>query len=173
MYYIRKLSKLSTLAKIKNTENINDVPADLLKQELITTANTLSFWKCDSLTDTRDAIKAILLSTTGIEKSQFIILDDEMLDEIGVRRDNSQKGKTGYLGFEDLHVNFCELTYGKIGQIIRLIKDVNTREELIPVLGKEDVKAFIREVYKAGLLNTEQINEHLMADIEKYGLNVA
>ncbi len=173
MYYIRKLSKLSTLAKIKNIDDINDIPADLLKQELATTGNTLSFWKCDSLNDTTDAVKAILLSTTAIEKSQFIILDDEMLDEIGVRRDDSQKGKTGYLGFEDLHVNFCELTYGKIGQIIRLIKDVNKRTELTPVFGKDEVKAFIRDVCKAGLLNANQIDEHLMSDIEKYGLNVA
>lgn len=171
MYYIRKLSKLSTLTKIRSVENIEDIPADLLKQELPTKDNKLSFWKCDSIDDTKDAMKAILLATTKIEKSQFIILNEGMLDKIGVKRDCSQKGDTGYSGFENLHVDFCELTYGKIGQILRLMKEAGKKGELVPILEKDEVKAFIREVSKAGLLNTDQVNKDLLNDITKYKLN--
>lgn len=173
MYYIRKLSKLTTIAKIKNSESINEVPADLLKQELPTSSNTLSFWKCESLENTKDAMKAILLSTTGIEKSQFIIFDDDMLDKCGIRRDTSEEGKTGYAGFSNLHVNFCDLTYGKIGQIILMIKDIHNKQELIPSLSKDQVKECIKEVCSAGLLDTAKVDEHLLADIQKYGLDVA
>lgn len=66
MRYVRKLSKKSNLFKIKDTTSNNDIDADVLKQELSTSGNTLSFWKCENSEDLKDAMKAILLSTTGI-----------------------------------------------------------------------------------------------------------
>lgn len=173
MYYIRKLSKLSTESKIKNLVNIEDAPADLLKQEWVTNGNTLSFWKCESLSDIKDTLKAILLSTTSIEKSKFIIFDDLMLDNCGIRRDYEEMGKTGYLGFEDLHVNLCDLTYGKIGNIISMTKDALNQKHLIVELSREDVKSYIREVCDAGLIDQEKIHDSLLADIKKYGLIAA
>lgn len=173
MYYIRKLSKLSTVTKIKNLSDIMDTPADLLRQEWSTSKNTLSFWKCESLTDTKDTLKAILLSSTGIEKSKFIIFDDIILDKYEIRRDYSEEGKTGYLGYEKLHVNLCELTYGKIGNIISMTKHILNDEQLIIELSRENVKAYIKEVCDAGLINIEKTNDNLLADIEKYRLIAA
>ena len=37
-------------------------------------------------------------------------------------------------------------------------------------LTREDVKAYIQEVCEAGLLNENETNENLLADIKKYGL---
>ncbi|WP_406043184.1 hypothetical protein [Succinimonas sp.] len=172
MYYIRKLSKPNTVNKLRNMANIEDAPADLLKQEWPTTGNTLSFWKCESLDNTADTIKAIILSATGIEKSRFIIFDDDMLDEYGIKRDFSEEGKTGYKGFEGLHVNFCELTYGKIGSVISMTKEALGKENMVIDLSRDAVKEHIKEVCDAGLINTEQIHESLLADIRKYGLLV-
>ena len=173
MYYIRKLSKPNTVNKLKNMSNIEDAPADLLKQEWPTKGNTLSFWKCESLNNTVDTMKAILLSSTGIEKSRFIILDDNMLDQYGIKRDFSEKGKCGYVGFEGLHVNFCELTYGKIGNIITLTKEILSMDKMVIDLSRDSVKTYIKEVCDAGLIDTEKINESLLADMKKYGLLVA
>ena len=66
--------------------------ADILKQELGTTSNSLSFWKCDSLETLKDTIKAILLSTTGIKTSQFFILSDDIIDKYGFKMDDTQPG---------------------------------------------------------------------------------
>ena len=79
MYYLRKLSKRTSLSKIKGVEDVYEIGADLLKQELSTTKNTLSFWKCIDLGNKKETMKAILLSTTSIEASQFIIVDDKLL----------------------------------------------------------------------------------------------
>ena len=170
MYYIRKLSKLSTVSKIKNITSIDETPADLLKQELPTTGNTLSFWRCESLDDVKDTMKAILLAATSIEKSRFIIFDDSMLEFYDIQRDLSKEGKTGYLGYENLHVDFCDLTYRKIGCILNMIKEVLDNEQMNIELSKECVKSYIKEVCDAGLLNEEKTDEHLLADIKKYGL---
>ena len=98
MFYVRKLSKKSNLFKIKSSTSINSLDADILKQELGTTRNTLSFWKSDDLLNLKNAMKAILLSTTSIETSQFIVINDEILDNYGIERDYTEKGITGYKG---------------------------------------------------------------------------
>lgn len=170
MYYLRKLSKPNTVNKLKYMTSIADTPADLLKQEWPTKGNTLSFWKCESLTNTADTMKAILLSATGIEKSRFIILDDNILDKYGIKRDFSEKGKTGYVGFEGLHVNFCELTYGKIGSIISMTREALNMDQMVIDLTRENVKSYIKEVCDAGLVDPEKINDSLLSDMKKYGL---
>ena len=60
MFYIRKLSKKSNLFKIRDAVTNSIIEADVLKQELGTTRNTLSFWKSEDITDLKNAMKAIL-----------------------------------------------------------------------------------------------------------------
>lgn len=168
MFYIRKLSKKSNLYKIKSAETSATIEADVLKPELGTSGNTLSFWKCDSLETIKDAIKAILLSTTSIETSQFIIVDDELLNKYQIEVDDTNEGITGYKGFESLHVDFCNLTYEKIGFILNMIKEVAEEEERTPELKKDDVKRYIVEVREAGLLDFENLRPELRLAIDKY-----
>lgn len=173
MFYIRKLSKKSNLFKIKSAETNATIAADVLKQELGTSGNTLSFWKCDSLDTTKDAIKAILLSTTSIETSQFIIVDDELLNKYQIETDDTNEGITGYKGYENLHVDFCNLTYEKIGFILNMIKEAAEETNRTPELKKEDVKKYIIEVKKAGLLNQKNMRPELLSAVDKYCNNIA
>lgn len=167
MYYVRKI-KNSNLFKIKDCNSCDLIAADVLRQECSTTSNMLSFWKCDTLDDINDTLKAILLSTTSIETTQFIIVDDEQLNKYQIETDDSEPGKTGYCGFENLHINFCNLTYGKIGALLSIYQESSTRSELVPKLQKAEVKKYISEVKQAGLINEEMTNSDLLKDITKY-----
>lgn len=169
MYYVRKI-KNSNLFKIKDCDSCDMIAADVLKQECSTTSNTLSFWKCATLDldDMKDTLKAILLSTTSIETTQFIIVDDEQLDKCQIETDDSELGKTGYSGFENLHVNLCNLTYGKIGALLSIYKESSTHSDFSPKLQKTDVKRYISEVKQEGLINEEMTNPDLLRDINKY-----
>ncbi len=168
MFYIRKLSKKSNLFKIMDATSNSNIEADVLKQELGTTRNTLSFWKCDDITDLKNAMKAILLSTTSIETSQFIVISDEILDKYGIERNYDEKGITGYKGYENLHVNLCNLDYGKIGAILNIIKEISGNKDYIPELKRDDVKKYIMEVKRDGLLDENNIRPELKFAIEKY-----
>ncbi len=168
MYYIRKLSKRTTLSKIKNTDNIHDIGADILKQELSTTNNTLSFWKCTNLENTKDTIKAILLSTTSIEASQFIIVNDQLIKKYEIDIDDKVAGNTGYKDHEKLHVDFCNLTYRKIGNILELFKEISEQTCLTRKLEKPEVKNYIDEVISDNMLDKSNIRPELLKDIEKY-----
>lgn len=168
MYYIRKLSKRSTISKIKNTTDVYEIGSDLLKQELPTTNNTLSFWKCSDLDNTKDTIKAILLSTTSIETSQFIIINDILLSNYEIDINDDELGDTGYKDHANLHVNFCSLTYKKIGSILKLFKEVSCDSSLTPILEKNEVKKYIKEVIDDNMLDKEKTRTELLKDIEKY-----
>lgn len=168
MRYVRKLSKKSNLFKIKTAAINTEIDADVLKQELATSGNTLSFWKCENNEDLKDAMKAILLSTTSIETSQFIIIDDSILERYGIETDDSEKGVTGYKGFEDWHVNFSKLNYGQIGRLLDLIKEIAVDEANTPELKREEVKRYIVEVRQAGLLNEDSLRPELKSAIERY-----
>lgn len=168
MVYIRKLSKKSNLYKIKEALTNATIDSDVLKQELGTSNNTLSFWKCSDISNTRDAMKAIILSTTGIETSQFIIVEEDMLKKYNIDIDDSEEGATGYRGYEKLHINFCNLNYKKIGLILEMIKELALNEDLTPELKKDEVKQYISEVRRDGLLNEELLRPELKKAIDKY-----
>ena len=168
MYYVRKLSNLPNLEKIKYSTNIEDISSDILKQELGTTAGTLSFWKCCDISDLSDTAKAILLSTNAIKTSQFYILDDEIIKKYGLHMDDSELGQTGYKGFEYLHSNMVELTYKKLGAVLRMLNEVFNYPDRTPKYDKDKVKSFIAEVKRAGLLNEEVLQNDLKSDIDKY-----
>lgn len=173
MFYIRKLSKKSNLFKMKEASVNREVAADVLKQELGTTGNTLSFWKSKDISDLKDAMKAILLSSTSIETSQFVIFDDEILDKYEIERDFEQKGITGYKGFDHLHVNLCNLNYGKIGVLLDMIKEVSADKTRVPELKKDEVKKYIIEVKQEGLLDEDSIRPELKRAIDRYCSNPA
>lgn len=167
MFYVRKLSKKSNLFKIRDV-SLEKVEADVLKQELGTSRNTLSFWKCDDMSQLSDTIKAIILSTTSIETSQFIIVDDELLNKYGITIDETELGVTGYKGFEKLHVNLCDLNYEKIGNVLNMIREVSFDKTRIPELKREQVKTYIIEVRKNGLLDEDAIRPELKDAIDRY-----
>ena len=168
MYYVRKLSNNPNLEKVKNADDIGELGADILKQELGTTSNSLSFWKCDNLEKLKDTIKAILLSTTGIKASTFFILSDDIIDKYGFKMDDTQPGLTGYKGFEQLHINMTELTYSKIGTVLQMLNEVFQDPQNTPKLDRDKAKAYIMEVKQAGLLNEEALKDELRKDIDKY-----
>ena len=141
--------------------------ADILKQELGTQGNTLSFWKCEKLDDSMNTKKAILLSTTGIKTTMFYILTDELVEKYGLEMDDKEEGKTAYKGFEKLHINMKNLTYSKIGLVLQMLHEAFQIPELTCKMDKETVKACIEETIKANLMNVDALNDGLRRDIER------
>lgn len=151
-----------------SADSCEEIVADVLKQELGTRGNTLSFWKCEDERQLKDTFKAILLSTTSIDTSQFIIIDEGLIEKYNIDLDDTEEGKTGYKGFEKLHINFCNLNYGKIGDILEMYREASEEKDNMPELKREQVKKYIIEVKDAGLLNEQLLNEQLKTAIDRY-----
>ena len=166
MYYVRKLSKPNNYEKVKLAESIEDINSDVLKQELSTTFDTLSFWKCNDLDNMDDTIKAILLSTNKIDKSKFIVLDSELVKKYDLDVEESI-GKTGYKGFENLHIDISNLTYKKIGEILKAYKESFEEDMYQKELSKTEIKELIKEVNEEQKIDFDNIDDHLKKDIMK------
>ena len=168
MYYVRKLNNRTNSYKIKEMKKVREIQSDFLRQEMGTQGNTLSFWKCSDLNDLKDTIKAIILSTTEIKLSEFVLLDSELVKEKGLEIDEEEAGKTGYKGFSNLHINIKNLTYEKIGDLLDVYKitlDNATKEY---VYKKDDIKELINQVIQDDLLDEEKVHPDLLKDIYKY-----
>ena len=171
MYYLRKLSKLSTRDKLLTANKVEEIPADILKQEIPTTNNTLSVWGFETIDKKMDAVRAAILSSTGISKTDFIVFDDDLLKSSNILIDGTEMGQTGYLGFGNLHVNLCKLDYAAIGRVLEVMREVFTKEkynEYYFQMSRAEVKTCIIDVYNEGLIDTQNINSQLLDDINKF-----
>ena len=168
MYYVRKLSKPPNLYKIQQASDVSLIPADFLGQEMRTSGNTLSVWRCESLNteDSMNAIKAALFASSEITATQFIILDSEMLEAAGIKT-NDVLGKTSYIGLNELHTDLCDLTYEKIGILLNLYHQVSTSQDRIPKIEKKDFQRLALEAYSEGCLDENAMNDQFKKAMEK------
>lgn len=172
MYYVRKLSKISSLNRIKCTDKTvvpDEVSADLLK-EFNTHDNTLSFWQCENLTDINETLKAIIFSGNKIENLQFIVFNDNDFTNyhIGI---TPCDGKTGYRNFEKKHIDIINLTYKKIGSLLLLLKNISEQSNFLPYKDRNEIKNYIKEAYTQNLVDEQKLNQDLLNDIKKYQLS--
>lgn len=169
MYYIRKLSKPSSLFKLQALNNFQNTHADFLGQDLRTTANTLSVWRSESLDqkDISKAINAALLSSSQVNASQFIILDSDSLAQAGIGTDDSEPGKTAYSGLEGLHTNLCDLTYDKIGKLLQIYCGICKDTQRTPKIEKGQFKEIIITANEKGCLNMTALQEHMLKEVQQ------
>lgn len=169
MYYVRKLSKPSSLFKIQTLEDIKTIYADFLGQDMRTKENTLSVWRSETLnpSDLDNALKAALLSSSQLNNTQFIILDSEELASVNITTSNEKPGVTAYKGLENLHTDLCELTYEKIGALLQLYKKISTNPERTPKIEKKRFKEIIVEANTLGVLDVSVLQEHMQNEIAK------
>lgn len=168
MFYIRKLSKPPNLQKIQLASDPANVPADFIGQEMRTSQNTLSVWRCESLDEEgrRDAIKAALFASSEISATQFIVLDSDMLAAAGIKTcDNA--GKTAYKGLDHLHTDLCELTYEQIGKLLALYHETSRLAGRIPKIEKKEFQQIVLEAYESDCLDENAMNDHLQKAIQK------
>ncbi len=166
MHYIRKLGNSKNIAKFQVLED-NDIDADVLKDEFRTQGNTLSFWKCEDISQQEDILKAILLSSSKIVKSDFIIVDESLIKKYKIETNPNMPGKTGYKGFEDKHVDFDKLTYIKIGDLIRLYKEIINCGDCIISKSKHEITEWIIDAIKTDKIDYDNLNKDLKNDLEE------
>lgn len=173
MYYIRKLSKESDIERLLMQNLPDDIPADFISQNMRTHSNTLSVWRTPTLDqdsdEYKDAIRAALLAGTDFnKKSQFLIISDNDLAEYDIRIDDSEIGETGYKGHGNLHSNICQLTFKKLGDLIRVFSQSSQQPERRPVISKAGNIAIISELLQQELIDFTKLNGEMYRRITEH-----
>lgn len=168
MYYIRKLSKSKNIERLNAVNNVDDIPADILAQELKTSDNTLSLWKySNEHTDMDDAIKSVILSSNEVRTTILLLLDDEKLNKYSLCKDESEIGRTGYINENNLHVNIVNLTFKSIKDVLTLYKELVSNKCNYMQIEKDDVYKHIHEAYKNDKVDETKLDKKLREEISK------
>lgn len=167
MYYIRRLSKSASKNKLNAISNSYDIASDFLNQELRTTGNTLSVWRATDKNNCTDTIKAVIMSTNKIKEHTFLIIDDDMLKKYDLQVVDNKDGKTGYKGFDKLHVDICNLTYKSIGNVISMLKEAAGNEECVIAIKKEETQNYIKDICDNNQLDEGNVDKDLLEDIKR------
>ena len=168
MYYIRRLSKEKNAFRLKDAASAREIESDFLGQELRTSQNTLSVWRCNSLEteDLDQTIKAALFSSNGIITTKLIVLCEDEIMAAGIQV-NDAPGKTGYAGLASLHSNFCNLTYERIGSFLDVSLGACKKSERVLTVQKNAFQEMIVDAHKNGKLIFTEMPEHLAKEAKR------
>lgn len=167
MYYIRRLSKSASKNKLNAVENSYDIASDFLNQELKTTDNTLSVWCAADKKNCSDTIKAVIMSTNKIKEHTFLVIDDDMLKKYELQVVDNKNGKTGYKGYDKLHLDICNLTYKSIGNVIAMLKEAAGNTGCVLAITKKDTQEYIKDICDNHQLDEANTDEKLLEDMRR------
>ena len=173
MYFIRKLSKESDIYRLLMPNLPDDIPSDFISQNMRTQSNTLSVWRTPTLDpeskEYKNAIGAALLASTDFnKKSQFLIISDTDLADYDIRIDDSEIGKTGYKDHGNLHSNICQLTFRKLGDLIRIFSQSSHIPERCPLISKARNIEIISELFQQEMIDFDMLNDEMRRRITKH-----
>ena len=169
MYYLRKLSKPSSLNKLRVANSVEEIPADFIGQDMRTTNNTLSLWRMQTLDSDEiiHALNAALFTCSHIVDTHFLILDLETITKVGLTVDDTEIGKTAYKGVSHLHTNICNLTYGAIGNVLKILCDASKKPDRTIKVAKAEFKERIRSANEIGAIDFSALQETMQNEIAK------
>lgn len=158
-YLVRKISR-SRYDKITHTENIQDVDADVVSNDLRTSKNCLSTWKADTAEDVENAILAIASTSDHLEKMAFLLFDETQLTENKLDFEGERDSSCPVEDLAALHTNIRFLSYKKIGDILCIVKQIpNTR---VIFRTRQEIYSLITKAKESGRLNVLLLREDVM-----------
>ena len=114
-YLVRKLNKRENVDVIGNTEDIENMFADAATAEFRSKNGTLSTWKIDSVDKLDEAVLAIVVTSSKIERMDFIVIDTDYLDEQHLEYSQTYAGqKIAVPDLQDTHYDIINVTIPRL-----------------------------------------------------------
>ncbi len=151
-YLVRKIGNLENLFHIKETQDVEQVFADVINYEFKTTENTLSTWFINEADDIDMAVLAIASNYSTTEEMDFLYIDMSLLEEFSLEIIN-EPNETPYESYSKFHYDIVGLTLASIKSILEIYKHNKT------IVVKRDgfeLKALIKEAYKENKINIDK-----------------
>ena len=157
-YLVRKI-KPSLWPDWEHTRinNIFELSADTITNDLKTTDNTLSLWEIESLDEMKDI--AVAMATTRDEIQDFLIIaiPKNSIEKI-IKIENNDLGQTAFFKYKNNHYDMVAMTFYEINEFASLIcETLKDKTQTYNFIFHDDLQ-YIKEIYNAGLLDKEYIN---------------
>lgn len=164
-FLVRKLAKRAKLYETYcQGKDVRDLIADIPTSEFKTTNGTLSTWYINDLKDLDNAILAIAVTSSKIEKMDFIIINTSLLDKKGLKYQQTYAGiDIAIPEFQNLHFDILGITLKHLDDCAEIYQEIIVDDEdrgkyIVRVPALQLKKKLMKEI-KAG-----KVNENLAGD---------
>ena len=164
---IRGIASLSrwdgnTFVNRPDATTAGDVISDLRTQN-----NTLSVWRADSDEDINDALVALSLNRTDVQKVIALLLDENDLAAMQIDYSDKLPGKApGAIdSIKKKHRDLLEIDYKRLGILSDYMMSIVHDKEKRVELSKPSVKNLLEEYRKNGMIEVEEMNEDLRSNL--------
>ena len=162
-YLVRKLNKRDNIISIGKATNIQAMVADAVTGEFRTKNGCLSTWRIERLDALNDAILAIVVTSSKIERMDFIVIDTMFLDQQHFEYAQTYAGQDiAVPDLQNTHYDISEITIARLADCAKLYQRVyrqdNCEEKYIVRYAEGEIKDILKQAQKAqrikiGLLN--------------------
>lgn len=142
-------------------------PADSVT-DLKTTRNKLSVWKANSDAETNDAIVAMALGRTSIDKLCFVYLDETELSKIGIEAIQDEPGLAPGMAKPEVlnrHMNLQHLDYMRLGNLTGYIFNQIDSENCI-IKTKKELVNLLASYKENGIVTLANMNDQLKKSLK-------
>lgn len=114
-YLVRKLNKRENVDIIGNTEDVENMFADAATAEFRSKNGTLSTWRIDTVDKLDEAVLAIVVTSSKVERMDFIVIDTDYLDEQHLEYSQTYAGqKIAVPDLQDTHYDIINVTIPRL-----------------------------------------------------------
>ncbi len=166
-YLVRKLIKYESILQIGSAENIKNMPADAVTSEFRTKDGALSTWEIKSIEEFDNAALAIIITSSKVDKMDFIAIDTKYLEQEGLIFEKTYAGQDIAIpDLQDTHYDIKNITITKLINCANVYKRVfqdNQQEE------KYIVRYVQGEIYDLLKRSEKRIKEEILnSGIKKF-----
>ena len=162
-YLVRKLNKRDNIVSIGQATSIQNMVADAVTGEFRTKNGCLSTWRIEKLDALNEAILAIVVTSSKIERMDFIVIDTMFLDQQHFVYAQTYAGQDiAVPDLQDTHYDISEITISRLVDCAKLYQCVyrldDCQEKYIVRCAEGEIKDILKQAYNAQRIKMELLN---------------
>lgn len=139
-------------------ENIDNLSADAITNDLKTTDNKLSLWEIENLNQLEDV--ALAIATTRNEKKDFLIVAINKEDiELDFDLEKDNLGDTAYTKYKESHYDLMQLTLFNLKKFAKKIVDTLKKQQFTYNFIFYENKSKLVALYTSGALDESTLKK--------------
>lgn len=169
-YLVRKLSKRENIDAIGQAKDIKNMFADAATSEFRTKNGTLSTWLIEKIEDLDEAVLAVVVTSSKIERMDFIIINTDFLDKQELQYDQTYAGKEiAVPDLQDNHFDIIDITLNKLVNCACVYREVfqldGEQGKYIVRYVEGDIKELLKRAYSESRLDLGKLNKSIKEEL--------
>ncbi len=170
-FLVRKIIKRNSLIFFSEAEQIENMSADAATTEFRTSSGSLSTWLIPTMDKLDDAVLAIAVTSSKIERMDFIVMDPELIKKHDLYYVQTYAGqKIAVPDLQDTHHDIIGVTLIKLINCAKLYQDIykmdNDEEKFVFRYNAGEIKELIRKALDTGRIKIDLLSKNIKEEMK-------